>query len=197
MFRTLLAPRLAVVLSLLLLGVSALGAAPLAPAAQTPLVALSPALVVVPIGGTACVDLRVENVENLFGFETVIRFDPSRLSVADAQPGTPGVQIEVGPFLQPANPSNWYVINSVNNASGTIRLAITLFAPEAGRSGSGTLAKACFQGVNRGHSAVTIVDSNTLLLDPHVSFIPFTAKSGGAFVGSVFRFRIPLVLRGR
>jgi|GEM_PF-1602126 hypothetical protein len=192
MFRTRLAPKLAIVLLLLFL----LGA-PLSGAAQSPLVRIAPTLTVVPIGGTACADLRVEDVENLFGFETVIRFDPSRVTVVDASPETPGVQVGIGPFLQPANPSNWYVINAVDNASGTIRLAITLFAPETGRSGSGVLATACFQGVNRGHSALTIVEASTLLLDPHVSVIPFAAKSGGALVGPVHRFRIPLVSRGR
>lgn len=194
MFRSLLAPKLAVVMLLLLL----LLEVPLSGAAlQTPLVHVSPALAVVPIGGMACVDLRVENVENLFGFETVIHFDPSRVAVVDAQPSAPGVQIEVGPFLRPASPGNGYVINSVNNTSGTIRLAITLFAPETGRSGSGVLATACFQGLNRGHSALTLVDASTMLLDPNVSFIPFATKSGGAFVGPVFQFRIPLVVRGR
>ncbi|MGB9594354.1 MAG: cohesin domain-containing protein [Anaerolineae bacterium] len=196
MFRSSLAPRLIVALLLCLLGVSQSGAAQPEPAAQTPLVRLSPTLLVVPIGDTSCMDLRVEDVENLFGFETIIRFDPSRLAVVDASPGTPGVQISVGPFLQPVNPGNWYVINSADNASGTIRLAITLFAPEAGQSGSGTLATICFRGLNRGHSAITLSQTETLLVDPQVLVIPFTAKSGGAFVGSVFRFHIPLVVRG-
>lgn len=191
MFR-LFATRVAVVVLLLFLLEIPLSGAAL----QTPLVHVSPGLVVIPVGDTTCVDLRIEDVENLFGFETVIRFDPRRLAVADAQAGVPGVQIEVGPFLKPATPNNWYVINSVDNASGSIRLAITLFAPEAGRSGSGVLATACFQGLNRGHAALTLVDTSTLLLDPHVSVIPFAAKSGGAFVGPVFQFRIPLVVRG-
>ncbi len=191
MLRTLLAPRLAVVLLLLLL----LGL-PLSDAAQVPLVHLSPALVLVPVGGTSCVDLCVENVENLFGFATVIRFDPSRLAVVDALPETPGVQIEIKSFLQPTNPNNWYVVNSVDNAGGTIHLTIALFAPEAGRSGSGVLATACFRGINRGHSPIAFTDTETLLLDPHVSVIPFATKSGGAFIGPVYRFRIPLVVRG-
>lgn len=182
MLRTLLAPRLAVVLLLLLL----LGL-PLSDAAQVPLVHLSPALVLVPVGGTSCVDLRVENVENLFAFATVIRFDPSRLAVVDALPGS---------FLQPTDPNNWYVVKSVDNAGGSIHLAITLFAPERGRSGSGVLATACFQGINRGHSPIAFTDTETLLLDPHVSIIPFATKSGGAFIGPVYRFRIPLVVRG-
>lgn len=183
MFRSALTPRLAVVvLLLLLLEVPLSGAAPLT-ALQTPLVHFSPTLAIVPIGGTACMDLRIENVENLFGFGTVIRFDPSRLAVA---------RVDVGPFLE-----GGFVTNSVDNASGTISLGITLYATGTGRSGSGVLATVCFQGLNRGHSAITLVDTSTMLLDPNVSSIPFVAKSGGAFVGPIFRFRIPLVVRGQ
>lgn len=182
MFRSVLAPRLAaIVLLLLLLEVPLSGAAPSA-ALQTPLVHVSPALVVVPVGDTTCVDLRIENVENLFGFGTVMRFDPSRMVA---------VKFEVGPFLQ-----DGFVNKSVDNTRGTLSLGITLFGTQTGRSGSGVLATACFQGLNRGHSAITLVDSSTMLLDPNVSSIPFATKSGGAFVGPVFQFRIPLVVRG-
>lgn len=198
MFRTLLAPRLAAVVLLLLLleGPLSGGALPAAEA-QLPLVHLSPTLAVVPIGGTACMDLRVQDVQDLFGFSTDILFDPGRLGVVDANPDSPGVQIAVGPFLQPANPANWYVINSADNTRGLIRLAVTLFPPETGRSGSGVLATICFRGQNRGHSAITLSESGTLLLNPQVSVIPFTVKSGGAFVGPIFQFRIPLVVRGQ
>jgi len=198
MLRTLLAPRLvAALLFLLLLGVLQSGAAPLTPATQMPLVHLSPALIVVPVGETACVDLQVQDVQDLFGFSTDIAFDPSRLAVVDADAGDAGIQIAVGPFLQPATPGNWYVINSADNARGLIRFAVTLFPPETGHSGSGTLATICFRGLNRGHSAITLSESGTLLVDSQVSTIPSAMKSGGAFVGSVFRFHIPLVVRGR
>lgn len=191
MFRLLLAPRFVVVV-LLLLGVPLLGETPSA-AVQKPLVYLSPTLLVVPVGETACADLRIENVENLFGFATAIRFDPNRVAVVDADPDNSGIQIEVGPFLQ----GGFVASNSADNAGGTISLGITLFGAETGRSGSGTLATICFRGLNRGHSAITLVDAGTMLLDPNVSSIPFTIKSGGSFVGPVFRFRIPLVVRGQ
>ncbi len=197
MFRTSLAPKAAAILLLALLAaLPPSGAARPIAEAQLPLLHLSPTLLVVPIGETSCADLRVEDVENLFGFETTIRFDPSRLAVVDAAPGTPGVQVAIGPFLQPANPSNWWVANSVDNAGGTIGLAIALIAPETGRSGSGTLATVCFRGLNRGHSAIALPETGTLLLDPQVSVIPFATKSGGALVGPVYRFRVPMVAKG-
>lgn len=197
MFRMPLAPKVAAIVILaLLIALPRSGATALGAEAQLPLVHLSPALLVVPIGATSCTDLRVEDVEDLFGVETTVRFDPGRLAVADAAPGMPGVQVEIGPFLQPTNPSNWYVINAADNAGGTVRLAIALIAPETGRSGSGTLATICFRGLNRGHSAIALPETATLLLDSQVSSIPFSVKSGGALIGSVYRFRIPLVAKG-
>lgn len=197
MFRMPLAPKVAAIVILaLLIALPRSGATAPGAEAQLPLAHLSPALLVVPIGQISCTDLRVEDVEALFGFETIIRFDPSRLAVVDAAPETPGVQVEIGPFLQPANPSNWYVVNAADNAGGTIRLAIALIAPETGRSGSGTLATICFRGLNRGHSAIALSETETLLLDPRVSTIPFAVKSGGALIGPVYRFRIPLVVKG-
>lgn len=197
MLRMPLAPKVAaIVILVLLIALPRSGATAPGAEAQLPLAHLSPALLVVPIGQTSCTDLRVEDVEDLFGFETIIRFDPSRLAVVDAAPETPGVQVEIGPFLQPANPSNGYVVNAVDNAGGTIRLAIALIAPETGRSGSGTLATICFRGLNRGHSAIALSETETLLLDSQVSSIPFAAKSGGALIGPVYRFRIPLVVKG-
>lgn len=204
MFRVSAASRLTVLLALLLLLGAGGSAQPIsarhpdAPAAMDspPLLYLAPTLSLIPIGGTACVDLRVEDVDNLFGFETILQFDPTRASIVDAVPGTPGVQVEVGPFLQPANPSNWFVINTANNTNGTVRVAITRMAPESGASGSGVLARICLRGINRGHTPLTLSPSATIMLDPYVSFLPFDLKSGGAFVGPVLRYRIPITVRG-
>jgi hypothetical protein len=157
---------------------------------------IEPALSLVPIGGTACADVRVENIEGLFGFETVIQFDPSRVNVVDANPAAPGIQITIGPFLQPQNPSHWFVINSADNVKGTIRVAITRMSPEVGVSGSGVLATVCLLGVNRGHSSLAFSETATLMLDPQVASLSFEPKSGGALVGPVQRHRIPLISRG-
>jgi hypothetical protein len=168
----------------------------LAGAETLPLLRIDPTLSLVSIGGTACADVRVEDVQNLFAFETVIRFDPARVHVVDAHPATPGVQVIIGPFLEPQTPGNWYVINAADNTAGTIRIAITRLSPESGASGSGILATICLQGVNRGHTYLTFSDMATLMLDPYVSFVPFSMKSSGAIVGPVQRHRIPIVARG-
>ncbi len=162
----------------------------------TPLIWVAPTLSVVPIGEETCVDIRVHDVQNLFGFETIIQFDPVKVSVVDAEPGRSGIQILPGPFLQPEDPSQWFVINNANNSAGSARLAITRMAPLSGVSGSGILATACFRGNIRGHSQVNLSLTSTLMLDPSIAAIPFALKPGGIFVGSVHRLRIPEVARG-
>lgn len=203
MFRGSIPSRFIVLLCLVLfLGAHSSGASLQAtdsnPAAAQSLAMLriEPALSLVPIGGTACADVRVEDIEGLFGFETVIQFDPSRVSVEDAQPSAPGTQVSIGPFLQPQNPSHWYVINSADNVKGTIRIAITRMSPEVGVSGSGVLATVCLRGINRGHSALAFSETATLMLDPQVAFLPFEPRSGGTLVGPVQHHRIPLISKG-
>jgi len=194
------AAKLMVLLFLILLSglggsnIAALGAS--APASMMPLIWVTPTLSIVPIGEETCVDIRVQDVENLFGFETVIRFDPARVSVLDADTSKSGIQIQPGPFLQPEDPYQWFVINNANNGNGSARLAITRMAPLGGVSGSGVLATACFRGNIRGHSLVNLSLSSTLMLDTAIAAIPYTLKSGGILVGPVYRLRIPATVRG-
>ena len=82
---------LAVLLSLPVGGVQANGTTSL----------VSPASTEVVIGTTTTVDIRVENVTNLFGVEVHLSFDPALLEVEDANAGQAGVQIAPGPFLNP------------------------------------------------------------------------------------------------
>jgi len=161
-----------------------------------PLIWVAPTLSIVPIGEETCVDIRVHEVQDLFGFETVIQFDPVKVSVVDAEPGRSGIQIQPGPFLQPEDPSQWFVINNANNGTGSARLAITRMAPLGGVSGSGILATACFRGNIRGHSQVNLSLTSTLMLDTSIAAIPFALKSAGIIVGPVYHLRIPEVAKG-
>jgi hypothetical protein len=166
------------------------------PAGQSPaLVRIAPTLSLVSIGGTTEVDVRVENVEDLFGFEAVIQFDSQKLHVLDSEPSAPGVQVKIGPFLKPADPSLWFVVNSVDNAKGEIHLAMTRMAPLGGVSGSGVLAIISLQSSIRGASPLTFSPGVTSMLDPSVNPLPFTLKSGGVLVGPVQRARLPLAIR--
>ena len=53
-----------------------------------------PLVAVVPVGGQVVVNLYVENVQNLYGADIRISFDPAILEVVDADPSVAGVQVQ-------------------------------------------------------------------------------------------------------
>jgi uncharacterized repeat protein (TIGR01451 family) len=91
------------------------------------------------------VDIRIENVNGLYGADVRLTFDPALLAVQDANPGQAGVQIELGPLL--TSGTYFVVINAADNVSGTIRLALTQLNPALPITGSGVLARVIFQPV--------------------------------------------------
>jgi hypothetical protein len=91
------------------------------------------------------VDIRIENVNGLYGADVRLTFDPALLAVQDADPGKTGIQIGLGPML--ASGTYFVVINSADNVSGTARLALTQLNPTLPVTGSGVLARITFKPV--------------------------------------------------
>ncbi len=91
------------------------------------------------------VDIRIENVNGLYGADVRLTFDPALLAVQDADPGKAGVQIALGPLLTSGTP--FVVINAADNVSGTIWLALTQLNPTLPVTGSGVLARITFKPV--------------------------------------------------
>ena len=91
------------------------------------------------------VDIMIDNVNGLYGADVRLTFDPSLLAVQDADPGKTGIQIGLGPLL--ASGTYFVVINTADNVSGTIRLALTELNPTLPVTGSGVLAHVVFQPV--------------------------------------------------
>lgn len=146
-----------------LLVVAAIPGAAVARADGTQVI-LDPATATIPVGGVVSLDIKIAGVTNLFGVEVRLSFDPTKLSVQDAVQFQTGIQIQPGTF---PNPSDGFVaVNSSDNAAGTIVYAITLLAPAAPVSGSGTLARVTFQGLAPGQvnvifTAVSLLDNLT------------------------------------
>ncbi|QLQ06879.1 MAG: hypothetical protein HZY76_13085 [Anaerolineae bacterium] len=68
------------------------------------------------------VDLYVANVTDLYGADIKYSFDPNIVQVVDADPFTPGVQIQpLAGFLSP----DLVVRRDANNVTGTIQYALT------------------------------------------------------------------------
>lgn len=143
-------------------------------------VLISPASVQISPGETTTVDIRIENIGDLFGAAVRLSFDPTVLEVQDADGGRAGVQIEPGTFPNPAN--GFVAQNSADNTTGEINYAMTLLAPSAPVSGSGVLARITFRGLGDGVSAVAFL--SVALSDPNAHQISATVENGSITVGT-------------
>jgi hypothetical protein len=100
-------------------------------------------------------ELRVSDVEKLYGFRVKVRFDPEHLMVRDLSPSDEGAQVEVGEFLDPLN--SFVLVNKADNTTGVLDLAVTQTAPTVdGVSGAGLLGAIIFRGRAAGSSQVEI-----------------------------------------
>jgi hypothetical protein len=139
---------LALTLALTLSGLLASGAAG-QPQATVKLV---PSTAKIDHGQTVVVVLRVEGVQNLYGAQADLHFDPSRLNAQDADPEAEGIQSALGSFLSP----DFVVVNEVDNKAGTLRLAFTQMAPNPPVGGNGDLATVTFEGISSGEATLTL-----------------------------------------
>jgi hypothetical protein len=126
--------------------------------AQGPTIRFVPSTTTPKVGDMVNVDIRVENVSNLYGAEVHVAFDHTRLEVLDDDPAQTGVQILPGSFFPKSDPS-YVAVNRADNAAGTIDYAITLLAPESPLNGSGTLATIRFAANTEGTAALTFAST--------------------------------------
>jgi len=103
----------------------------------------------------------------LFSYELVLHFDPDYLNATDAE-------IPDGHFLTPTTgvPPGIFIVwpGLINNTAGTVSFAVTLLAPEEGKTGSGVLCTVTFSGKAEGTTSLTI--ENVVLADPEAQEIP-------------------------
>ncbi len=142
--------------------------------AQGTMVVVDPPSSEITVGAMTTVNIRVENVTDLYGAEVHLTFDPALLEVIDADPGTAGVQIEPGPLLSP----DFTAQNAVDQAAGKIDFAIAQMPPHDPVSGSGVLAIVTFQGKAAGTSAIDF--ANVILSDRDGQ--PFSAGTQGGSI---------------
>jgi LysM repeat protein len=115
---------------------------------------LTPGAQNIDVGQVTTVTLRVENIEQLYGYQTAIVFNPSILEVIDANTGKAGVQVALGTFLQP----DFEYQNNADNSVGTIVVVVTQLSPSPAVSGSGDLFTISFRGKAQGTSDVRFTD---------------------------------------
>jgi hypothetical protein len=118
---------------------------------------VSPSSAELVIGDTFAIEVRVESVRNLYGVDIRLSFDPAKVEVQDANPGTAGVQIEPGPFLDVTQ--GFVAQNSADNTAGRINYAMALLSPAEPKSGSGTLVRITFKGISQGDSPISFLSA--------------------------------------
>ncbi len=118
---------------------------------QSTVILIQPSSSDINVDDAITVDIRIEDVADLYGVDVRLSFDPTLLEGQDAD-GTPanGVQFQAGSFPAP----NFVVKNEADNSAGTIWYAVTQMNPTEPVSGSGVAASITFKGLAEGTSSV-------------------------------------------
>jgi LysM repeat protein len=128
------------------------------------------------VGDQGVVQIQIDNVVDLYGFELGVQFNPALIQIQDTDPSQNGVQIQPGAFLAP----DLIVTNHADNNMGIITYIVTQTAPNTPVSGNGTIATITFAAVSAGSMPLnfTIIK----LADPDTNQIPANAQLGQIIV---------------
>lgn len=138
-----------------LAALAAVASAVQAQTAAPVVVRVAPALAEVGAGDTVDVAIEVVDVEELYGFDVTMTFDPQVVEVVDADPDVSGIQVAQGLFLDPG----FAVINAADNSAGSVHLVMTQLNPSLPKSGTGALVVVKLRGRQAGtSSALTVVN---------------------------------------
>lgn len=122
-------------------------------------IVLAPTTIEVGMGETVDVAVRVEEAQELYGFDLSLTLNNMQsIEIVDAEPNTEGTQIGFGTFLD----SGFSLLNQVDQTTGTIRFAMTQVNPSEPKTGSGTIVVITLRGLEVGASAELAVTSAEL-----------------------------------
>ena len=151
-----------------------------APQLEAASVVGDPAITDMVPGEQITIDVVVQNVVNLSGFQIQMSFDPSVVQIGDGDAGSPGVNVALGGFLH----SPFAAQNIVSNTVGTIDVAVAQVGADP-RTGDGALFSLIVQAVAPGDAGfvfdhVQLVDGNSLRItststNPSVTVLALTA----------------------
>jgi hypothetical protein len=118
------------------------------------------------------VDIRLDNVQGLYGLEFQLVFDPDIISVIDADVDKEGVQIK---------PADWWkdgfvAVNRVDNENGRIEFAATLLRPALAINGNRVVATISFEARKTGTSSLKI--ESATLSTRNAEAIPYAQQIG-------------------
>ena len=165
----------ALIVALLLRSVT-IAAAPTLVAVVRP----DPLVSAVPVGGQVIVNIYIQDVQDLYGADIRLGFDPTVLQAQDVNPAVSGVQIQpLSDFLKPdfvVRNQACNVVDSTCPTAGVVRYAATQVNPSAPTSGSGALAAVTFKRLTPGVTSLEFVTHD--LSDRNGVMIPSETQSG-------------------
>lgn len=147
--------------------------------ADTPILSFDPADPRVTVSEQFTVDIRVEDVQNLYGLELRLVFNPDIVHVVDADPDEEGIQIASSDFLVP----DFQVKNEADNENGTVWYAMSQMAPRDPANGSGVLVSILFEAVGAGVTQLDLLEAS--MVDPDGIALDAEVASGTVTVETV------------
>jgi len=146
--------------------------------AQSAHVLLSPASSSLSSGGSVTLEVRVQDVENLYGVDLCLSFDPNLLRVEDADPEQAGIQIADGNLFSAFD--LFRVRNLAVNETGSISYTAALMNPAPAVSADGVVARITFRALGGGSGG--IVFTRALLGNQQAQQIPVTASGATVLI---------------
>jgi hypothetical protein len=140
--------------------------------AQTATVRVMPALIQINPGQTAELAIEVVDVQNLYGFDLQLAFNPGVMEVVDANPNQSGVQVIQGDFMD----QGFEAVNEVDNTTGTLRFVMTQLNPSQPKSGTGMLVRLQLRGLSGGSTPLTLAFAE--LVDRDANVLPVLLTPG-------------------
>jgi hypothetical protein len=140
-----------------------------------------PEAVILGTTGAGETDVRIQEVENLYGYQLELHYDPA---IVHAE------SIELGPFISP----DWVLDQEIDNTTGVIALAVSQRHATPPRDGAGRLAQVRWRGESPGTSALTLMDVK--LAEPGGVQIPVEVESGDIEVvpaDAILELYMPLI----
>lgn len=89
-------------------------------------------------------DLRISDIQPVYGAEIVLHFDPDVLKVMDADTQTEDIQVKPGDFFN-LNQKHFMLQNKADNTFGTVNYAMSMLNPSPAAKGDGALMRITFQ----------------------------------------------------
>lgn len=136
-------------------------------AQASPLINVTPSLSSLTIGSFGMLNINIEGVTDLFGWQLDVHFSPTGIVNATGQAD--------GGFL---SPGQTFGAGTIDNGAGTITAMFSALSGALGVSGNGTLANITFEAIQIGTAVVSV--SDVILLDSNLDQIFFNIADATA-----------------